>query len=239
MGFEKYYLDYVMVPAGLLVLSAYHAWLLYRVINFPSTTVLGINAINRRIWVETMMADSVKNGVLAVQTMRNNIMASTVLASTAITLCSLIGLLVSNTGSGYKGSAASQAAVFGDRSPLGSSVKYSTILVCFFIAFMCSVQSIRYYSHVNILINVPTGKHFPGHSVKYVTRAINRGGHFWSLGLRAFYFSFPLFLWTVGPIPMFFCCCILVLLLYFLDIADEETLPPSENHAELNEGLPV
>eukprot|EP01018_Ginkgo_biloba_P025990 Gb_09350 [translate_table: standard] len=215
MGFEKHYLDYAMVPAGLLLLSAYHAWLLYRIIKYPTTTVVGINAINREVWVETMMEDGIKNGVLAVQTLRNNIMASTLLASTAITLSSIIGVLVSST----TGSGAAAALIYGDQSRIGSSIKYFTILVCFLIAFVCNVQSIRYYSHVSFLINVPIGKHVPGHSSSYVTRAVNRGSYFWSLGLRSFYFSFPLFLWIFGPIPMFVCCCILVSLLYFLDTA--------------------
>eukprot|EP01018_Ginkgo_biloba_P025989 Gb_09351 [translate_table: standard] len=210
MGFEKYDLDYAMVPAGLLLLSAYHAWLLYRIIKYPTTTVVGINAINRKVWVETMMEDGIKNGVLAVQTLRNNIMAST-----SITLSSIIGVLVSST----TGSGAAAALIYGDQSRLVSSIKYFTILVCFLVAFVCNVQSIRYYSHVSFLISVPIGKHVPGLSSSYVTRAMNRGSYFWSLGLRSFYFSFLLFLWIFGPIPMFVCCCILVSLLYFLDTA--------------------
>lgn len=54
--------------------------------------------------------------------------------------------------------------------------------------------------------------------MNYVARALNRGGYFWSMGLRAYYFSFPLFLWVFGPIPMFVCCVVLVFVLYFLDV---------------------
>lgn len=214
MGFEKRDLDFTMVPAGLVMLSSYHAWLLYRIIYHPTTTVVGLNALNREIWVDTMMADGIKNGVLAVQTLRNNIMASTLLASTAITLSSLIGILVSSAGSG-----AAAAIVYGDASKRGSSVKYFAILVCFLVAFLFNVQSIRYYSHVSFLITLPPSKPGVGHSQSYVSRALNRASYFWSLGLRAFYFSFPLFLWTFGPIPMFCCCCIMICTLYFLDIA--------------------
>ncbi|KAF7816601.1 uncharacterized protein G2W53_030570 [Senna tora] len=55
----------------------------------------------------------------------------------------------------------------------------------------------------------------------YVASAVNRGSYFWSLGLRAFYFSFPLFLWIFGPIPMFVSCVVLVFMLYFLDVTFE------------------
>lgn len=98
--------------------------------------------------------DGIKNGVLAVQTLWNNIMASTLLASTAITLSSLIDILVGSSGSG----GAATAFIYGDDNRLGSYVKYFAILVCFLIAFLFNVQSIRYYSHVSFLINVPAGK---------------------------------------------------------------------------------
>ncbi|XP_010275273.1 PREDICTED: uncharacterized protein LOC104610391 [Nelumbo nucifera] len=215
---KKQVLDYFLVPSGLLLMVAYHIWLLYRILKHPTKTVIGINAINRRIWVRTMMEDMSKNGVLAVQTLRNNIMASTLLASTAIMLSSLIAVLMSNSNAQPSG------FVYGDKSQLGFSIKFFSILVCFLVAFLLNVQSIRYYSHASILINVPIKK-IPSTSAhlmtEYVGRAMNRGSYFWSLGLRAFYFSFPLFLWIFGPIPMFLCCLSLVFLLYFLDITLE------------------
>lgn len=169
-----------------------------------------------------MLQDVSKTGVLAVQTLRNNIMASTLLASTAIMLSSLIAVLMTGGSRGPVG------MVYGDRSELGYSVKFFSILVCFLVAFLLNVQSIRYYSHASILINVPYTKislsdESPGQghvllTAAYVGRTVNRGSYFWSLGLRAFYFSFPLFLWIFGPIPMFLSCLVLVFFLYFLDV---------------------
>ncbi|KAI3978261.1 hypothetical protein MKX01_003424 [Papaver californicum] len=217
-------LDYTLVPLGLGLMVSYHVWLLYRIITQPTKTVIGINAINRRIWVKTMMEDTSRNGVLAVQTLRNNIMASTLLASTAIMLSSLIAVLMTNKNQSSSG------FVFGDNSPLGFSIKFFSILLCFLLAFLFNVQSIRYYSHASILINVPIKKmkmkmrtdSITTHlTPNYVGRALNKGSYFWSLGLRAFYFSFPLFLWIFGPIPMFCSCILLVFMLYFLDITFE------------------
>ncbi|KAH7538356.1 hypothetical protein FEM48_Zijuj03G0190900 [Ziziphus jujuba var. spinosa] len=218
---EKRLLDYVLVPSGLSVMVAYHVWLLYRIVKQPTKTVVGVNAINRRFWVSGMMEDPLKTGVLAVQTLRNNIMASTLLASTAIMLSSLIAVLMT---SGSKDR--STFFVFGDRSDFSFSIKFFCILVCFLVAFLLNVQSIRYYSHASILINVPFKKmlqdqHHHHLTVEYVARNVNRGSYFWSLGLRAFYFSFPLFLWIFGPIPMFFSCFVLVFMLYFLDATFE------------------
>ncbi|KAL8242341.1 hypothetical protein R6Q59_012643 [Mikania micrantha] len=210
---EEKDLDYVMVPLGLGVMIGYHMWLVYTLFKHPTRTVMGLNAQTRYQWVFSMMADPLKNGVLAVQTIRNNIMASTLLATTAITLSSIISVFVSSTSSSNP--EASQL-VYGNESRLLSSVKYFAILLCFLVAFLCNVQSIRYYAHVSFLVTVPTliDRTEPIH---YVARSLNRGSLFWSIGLRAFYFSFPLFLWIFGPIPMFVCCVIMSFVLYFLD----------------------
>ncbi|KAI3984098.1 hypothetical protein MKX01_035225 [Papaver californicum] len=184
-------LDYTLVSLGFGLMVYYHVWLLYRIITQPTKTVIGINAIKRKIWVKTMMEDTSKYGVLAVQTLRSNIMASTLLASTTIMLSSLTAVLMTN-----KNSNQSSGFVFGDNSPLGFSMKFFSILLCFLLAFLFNVQLIRYYSHANILINVPLKK------MKY-------------------YFSFPLFLWIFGPIPMFCCCLFQIFILYFFDIIFE------------------
>lgn len=52
---QKYALDYTLVPLGLLVMAVYHMWLLRRILRHPTTTVIGINAVNRRLWVHAMM----------------------------------------------------------------------------------------------------------------------------------------------------------------------------------------
>ncbi|XP_020081169.1 uncharacterized protein LOC109704795 [Ananas comosus] len=216
---KKEELDFVLVPIGLAAMAGYHLWLLCRVLRRPTTTVIGINSVNRRIWVQTMMEDPSKNGVLAVQTLRNNIMASTLLASTAIMLSSLIAVLMTSHSGGGGGE---QEFVFGNTSGLVRSIKFFAILVCFLLAFLLNLQSIRYYSHASILINVPVrARQHRGTAAEYVARAVNRGSYFWSLGLRAFYFSFPLFLWVFGPIPMVGCCLFLVVTLYYLDVYKE------------------
>ncbi|KAL8538264.1 hypothetical protein ACS0TY_000295 [Phlomoides rotata] len=217
---QKQIVDFVLVPLGLLVMVAYHLWLLRQIDRRPATTVFGINAFNRRLWVRAMMEDTSKNGILAVQTLRNNIMASTVLASTAIMLSSIITVWMS--GGAYH----PVAMVYGDNSQLGLSIKTFSILVCFLGAFLLNVQSIRYYSHASMLINVPNYMREMGptdleSSAEYVWRTVNRGSYFWSLGLHAYYISFPLFLWIFGPIPMFLACVVLVFLLYFLDMASD------------------
>ena len=161
-------------------------------------------------------------------------MASTVLASMAIMLSSLIAVLMTNGNKTEDLKPMSSFVFGGDTSQASFSVKYFCILSCFLVAFLLNVQSIRYYSHASILINVPFKKmtrdqHSQELTVDYVARNVNRGSYFWSLGLRAFYFSFPLFLWIFGPIPMFVSCFVLVFLLYFLDITSERKWVSSDD----------
>ncbi|KAI4347222.1 hypothetical protein L6164_008052 [Bauhinia variegata] len=211
---EEQCLDYVLVPLGLLVLAIYHVWLLCNILQNPSRTVIGLNAQSRHQWVLSMMTDPLKNGVLAVQTIRNNIMASTLLATTAITLSSLIGI--------FSSSNSASKLVYGNTTSLGSSIKQLSISVCFLVAFLCNVQSIRYYAHVSFLITAPTLK---GKTdlIEYVAKTLNRGSYSWSLGLRAFYLSVPLVLWIYGPIPMVACCFFTTFVLYFLDSTTQIT----------------
>ena len=214
-------LDYVLVPLGLAVMVGYHVWLLLRIRSRPETTVIGINAVNRRIWVRHIVMEdpSGKHAVLAVQTLRNTIMASTVLASVAITLSSLVAALMAS-GAAARGGLLLSAPGGGSETALAA--KFLAVLVCFLVAFLLNVQSIRYYSHTGLLVNVPLAAHRrPARAVGYLTAALNRGFYFWSLGVRAYYFSCPVFLWLFGPVPMCASCVAMVAALYFLDVCKD------------------
>ncbi|KAF1874468.1 hypothetical protein Lal_00029895 [Lupinus albus] len=163
------------------------------------TEIVIIAAVAMRI---AAVVDPMKNGVLAVQTIRNNIMASTLLATTAITLSSLIGIFASGS--------------WNYSNDTSSSTKSISITMCFLVAFLCNVQSIRYYAHVSFLITAPTLRDKRKY-MEHIAKTLNRGSYAWSLGLRAFYLSFSFFLWIYGAMPMFGCCCLTSLILYFLD----------------------
>ncbi|KAK4254645.1 hypothetical protein QN277_009998 [Acacia crassicarpa] len=217
---EKKILDFIFVPSGLLVLMSYHLWLLHRITKNPTKTVVGVNAIDRRVWVREMMEDASKNGVRAVQSLRTNIMASVFVASLAIMLIWFIAVLISYNGVEER----LLTMPCGNRSQL--CFKFFAILAWFMVGVLMHFQSIRYYCHASILINVPFKKECPNIEQQiltsdYVAGLVNRGSHFSFLGSRAFSFSFPTFVWLVGPIPMFVSCFVLVFTLYFLDVADE------------------
>jgi len=207
-------LDAVLVPTGILFLVAYHAYLLYRIIKYPNTTVIGFENGNRRVWVQQMMKDMPKNTPLALLVVSSNITAAVYLATLSLTISSLIGTIVAFA---TKSSAGSNRLIneifFGSKSSLTSSIKYASLLLCFLAAFISYVQCVRYYIHVNFLISTPNSS-VP---VYYVENAVIRGSNFWSMGTRAYYFAFPLLLWISGPLDMFVCSLGMISFLYFLD----------------------
>jgi uncharacterized membrane protein len=156
-------------------------------------------------------------------------MASTLLATAAVMLCTLIVVLMSsNNNNSNNGNSKDflrgQTLVFGllgNRSYHLLPLKFFSIILCFTLAFLFNLQSVRYYSHGSMLISVPVMRQcsFGGASdSKYVARVLNKASYFWSLGIHTFYFSIPMFFWLFGPLPMVASSLVLVAVLYFLDL---------------------
>ena len=103
------------------------------------------------------------------------------------------------------------------------AAKYLFVSLCVMLAFICNLQGIRMYAHASFLLGSlpPGGETTPAEFVVYTARTVNRGSYAWSLGLRAFYVSLALFIWTFGPIPMLVCSVLMCELLYFLDTTSD------------------
>jgi ABC-type multidrug transport system permease subunit len=82
--------EIALASLALLILVLYHIHLFYQVRTRPVSTSIGLTNRLRREWVQAVMEG--KQDILAVQTLRNWVMASSFLASTAI----LIGLGILN-----------------------------------------------------------------------------------------------------------------------------------------------
>ncbi len=65
-----------------LLLVGYHAYLAYRVQTAPMKTAIGLTNHTRQSWVAMVIQE--RRDILAIQTLRNWIMAASFLASTAI-----------------------------------------------------------------------------------------------------------------------------------------------------------
>ncbi|KAB1222019.1 hypothetical protein CJ030_MR2G018511 [Morella rubra] len=209
MAFQKEYLDLVLVPSGLLVMFAYHLFLLYRYLNLPHTTVMGFENHDKKAWVERIMQIDKRDVGTALSVISSNTSAATFLASVSLTLCSLIGAWIANSSNSFLRS----ELIYGDTRPSAISIKYMCLLTCFLLAFSFFVQSARHFVHANYLISTPDSN-IPARNVEL---SVIRGSDFWSLGLRALYFALNLLLWFFGPIPMFVSSIVMVVALHYLD----------------------
>ena len=149
---SRYYLAEIFLPSlAAVAMLIYHLHYYYLVKQVPMQTAIGITRYLRGLWVETVMEQ--KRDILAVQTLRNWIMASSFLASTAIIIS--LGIL----GYIFQHKTISELPFSFDRIVSNiENIDILKILVLFMVfafAFFNFTLSIRYYNHVNFMINVP------------------------------------------------------------------------------------
>ncbi|KAL3844342.1 hypothetical protein ACJIZ3_001745 [Penstemon smallii] len=219
MEWKKCYLDVILVPLGFCICMAYHLWLWHKIRTQPFTTITGTNARGRRLWVAAIMKDNEKKNILAVQTLRNTIMGSTLMATTSILLCSGLAAVISST---YSIKKPLNDAVYGAHGEFMVALKYVTLLLVFLFSFLCHSISIRFINQVNFLINCPPEGSNGVVTPEYVSELLERGFLLNTVGNRLFYAALPLLLWIFGPVLVFLCSVTLVLVLYNLDFV----IPP-------------
>jgi uncharacterized membrane protein len=194
--------------------GAYYVALVARTRRDPTSSVHGVNELARALWVKNVMANPGKD-VMAVQTLRNFIMGATLMATTAAFL--ILGTL---TLSGQaEGIARSWHAfnLYGSSSAELWIVKVMCLLADFIIAFFAFAMAIRLANHVVFMVNVPGPWPHPALSPEGVAERLNRAGHHFATGMRAFFFAVPLAFWLFGPVFLMVASAGLVLVLHRLD----------------------
>jgi uncharacterized membrane protein len=217
-----------MFPAadvGCLVLSlamvlAYHGYLRRQLKREPGTSVHAMNARARVRWVETVMASG-RMDVLAVQTLRNSVMASSFMASTAILL--MVGALTLS-GAGNMGELWHALNIGATGSRL-ATLKLVLLLSDFFSAFFFFAMAVRFFNHVGYLINIPADGERDALTPAGVAAYLNRAGRCYTSGTLAFFFCVPLVLWFFGPQFMLAATGAVLAGLYFFDRVPEADRP--------------
>ena len=195
-----------------LVLIAYHIHLRIKVKCSPLTTTIGITNHVRQLWVEGVIRE--KRDILAIQTLRNQMMAVTFLASTAILIS--LGSFGAAFRPGLFNEVAHWLNLLGTKTESLWMLKLMMLGIMFFITFFNFTLCIRYYNHVGFMINT-FQQDDPTLSTQAVTHVLNHGALHYTIGMRGFYLSMPLALWLFGPVWMFMGSVILVAVLYHLD----------------------
>lgn len=183
--------------------------------NYIWDSPIIMNALRVMISTVQTLQDNEKKNILAVQTLRNTIMGSTLMATTSILLCSGLAAVISST---YSIKKPLNDTVYGAHGEFMVALKYVTLLLIFLFSFICHSLSIRFTNQVNFLINCPPESSDGVVTPDYVAELLERSFTLNTVGNRLFYAALPLMLWIFGPVLVFLCSVTMVPVLYNLDI---------------------
>ncbi len=218
--------DLLALLASALVIGGYYVFLWRMVRKNPTYTIHGVNQIARTLWVENVMQTAGEN-VMAVQTLRNFIMVSILMASTASLL--IMGTMtlsgqtehIAHTWHLLSRSSNSIAQIW--------IVKVLFLLVDFIFAFFAFSMSLRLSNHVLFMINVK--EHNVNHNLApaAVARRLCSAGDMFAIGMRSFFFAIPLVFWLFGPAFLFIASIALVITLFHLDRSEADSIIFAKN----------
>lgn len=197
------------------VVCAYQVYLRWRTRRDPASSAQDAMLVARAAWVEGVMRE--RRDILAVQTLRNSMMSSSFMASTAVLL--IIGVLTLSA-QGDKLSDNWHALNFlGHVTAEMWLFKLLVMLFDLLFAFFSFSMAVRLFHHIGYLINVPLEPQNETVQLAHVVAQLNRAGIFYRIGMRAYYFTVPLLFWLFGPLLLLGVTALLVYFLYHLDRA--------------------
>ncbi|ONK70634.1 uncharacterized protein A4U43_C05F35780 [Asparagus officinalis] len=219
MEWRAGYLDMILVPLGITLCSVYHVWLWRVIKSRPHTTDVGVNSAAQRRWAVAMIEENGKKHMVVVQSIRNAIMASTLMATTSILLCTGLAAILSST---YSVKKPLNSSLYGAHQDFMIYLKFVTLLFVFLLTFICYTLSIRIMNQACFLINIPNigdeHERDPAITVGYICDTLNKGFLLHGVGNRLFYAAIPLLLWMLGPSLVFCCYLIMLPMFYATDI---------------------
>lgn len=202
-------LEVALLGAAIVLLIIYRFFHARRIRLDPATSTRAMHDRFRGEWASKMNA-SIGNGILAVQTMRNSVMAASFMASTsALALAGTLGFA----------SEADKLSVAWHRDhgiQMASALfplKVFLLLAAFFGAFLLFSLSIRLYNHAAYAVVLPDES-------ESVARYINRAGRLYGDGLRVFYLAFPVVAWLFDATMMLAAMAGVLWIRWYLDTAD-------------------
>lgn len=207
-------LDLTIFGLNCLLICFYYLFLNWKARRWPDSSVHSLHAKIRELWIEkiTRSGDS---ELLAVQTLRNSVMAANFMASTSILL--IIGTLNLSDKIGDWALHWHPYNISSNYSSELWQLKLCLLLLDFFIAFFCFSMAIRFFNHVGYMVNPRNDSPFRIDLNKLTSKYLNKAGTYYRIGTRAFFFSLPIILWFFGPLFLTFGTLCLIVGLVMLD----------------------
>lgn len=174
-------------------------------------TAIGQNHESRLRWCRVVMGE--RRDVMGVQTLRNQMMSSSLLSTISITVIALVAAYLVNLRDSQLPDLSLAPPNF---IPLG--YKMFVVIICFVVAFFCFMQSLRAYNHGSYLIGLPIDVNYYV-TADYVCEILNRGADYYTIGTRFFYLALISLVWLFGSIPAAIVVIFIVPLLHRSDMA--------------------
>ncbi len=206
--------DFGALAVSITLLLGYQWYLRFKLRHDPRYTFQSVNRVARMEWVKGILSDPART-IIGVQTLRNSTMASTFFASTAVLL--MMGTLTLTGQSAQLSSPWHQLNVLGSSHPGIWITKVLFLLSTFMVAFFSFAMAVRLFHHVGYFLGLPEDRRPEGVTPGTVGLHLNRAGHYYGIGMRAYYLAVPVVFWLFGPHLMVAATVVLIAVLYHVD----------------------
>ena len=200
--------------AGCLMVFVIYELYLHRVIRHSlMKTARGAHALIRSKWVKSVMSRP-GSEVLAIQTLRNSVMAASFMATTAVLALSATLTL---SGIGNQGNSLWELSHAKNIGFNIFAVKLLLLAGSFFISFLFMAMAVRFFNHAGYLITAEGSQDEVLRSQALAIAYLNRAGNHYSFGLRAFFTCIPFLAGLFSTYLMLPGSVLLILVLHWFD----------------------
>jgi uncharacterized membrane protein len=193
--------DVIAFSISCLLVLIYYLYFNRKTRRAPQSSVHAVNAMTREQWVLMIMQNG-KQEILAIQTLRNSLMAASFMATIVMLLISAILNLGEKIGQWAK-----SLHPFLSQCQLSNElwqIKLGVLLLSFAIAFYFFAMAIRFFNHVGYMINLPYNEAEGEQLYRQTCAYLNRAGSYYTMGTRTFFFALPMIAWFFDPVFLVF-----------------------------------
>jgi uncharacterized membrane protein len=206
-------MQWANIAGCLLVFVLYELYLHSVIKHSPMKTARGAHALIRSKWVKSVMSRP-GSEVLAIQTLRNSVMAASFMATTAVLALSATLTL---SGIGNEGNSLWELSHATNIGFNLFAVKLLLLAGSFFISFLFMAMAVRFFNHSGYLITAEGSQNEVLRSQALAIAYLNRAGNHYSFGLRAFFTCIPFLAGLFSTYLMLPGSILLILVLYWFD----------------------
>ncbi|KAI3427232.1 hypothetical protein D9Q98_007167 [Chlorella vulgaris] len=175
--------------------------------NVSSFSLLGkryvvlyaVNRQSRASWVQTLSKDA-KEGINAVQTIRNQVLAVSILAATTAPMLATLINVMTDSAKLQQVAEFSKVDPISDSALLSPQLKLGVPFALLLLAVMAYAQSVRLSVHVGYTMRVVSSDPAKNTYLSQLSVTLmRRASLYFAVGLRLFFAFGPYILWVLGP----------------------------------------